>query len=148
MDAHRRYKGTVLRWCKRRGWGYVQADEFPGDVLAHHSTIQMTWPRNLEAGERVDMLLQRSEKGIRATKVWLLDRDGGADEVEAGSELAQERFRYAFELICKALSFAGEHKLDATNMCRYTAMQFDEYAALLEAEQGSEEFDGGEGAAA
>lgn len=80
--------GTVVRFDRRRGYGFVQPDDGGEDVFAHQNNINMEGFRFLQVGERVTYELEVGEKGMKAVSVALLEprtvRPGGRED-EYGS---------------------------------------------------------------
>lgn len=68
--------GTVSAYDDRTGRGYISPDSGDGDVLVHHSSIQMEGFRTLRVGERVEFEVIDDPKGLRARNVVRLG-DGG-----------------------------------------------------------------------
>lgn len=76
--------GTVVRFDRRRGYGFVQPDDGGEDVFVHQNNINMEGFRFLQVGERVTYELEVGEKGMKAVSVALLEpravRPGRDDE--------------------------------------------------------------------
>jgi cold shock protein len=76
--------GTVVRFDRRRGYGFVQPDDGGEDVFVHQNNINMEGFRFLQVGERVTYELEVGEKGMKAVSVALLEprvvRPGREDE--------------------------------------------------------------------
>jgi cold shock protein len=65
--------GTVVRFDRRRGYGFVQPDDAGEDVFVHQNNINMEGFRFLQVGERVSYELEVGEKGMKAVGVALLE---------------------------------------------------------------------------
>ncbi len=65
--------GTVVRFDRRRGYGFVQPDDGGEDVFVHQNNINMEGFRFLQVGERVSYELEVGEKGMKAVGVALLE---------------------------------------------------------------------------
>ncbi|MCS6969550.1 MAG: cold shock domain-containing protein [Planctomycetota bacterium] len=65
--------GTVIRFDKRRGYGFIQPDDHGEDVFVHQNNIIMDGFRYLEAGERVQFEMEVGEKGMKAVSVMLTE---------------------------------------------------------------------------
>ena len=65
--------GTVVRFDRRRGYGFVQPDDGGEDVFVHQNNINMEGFRFLQVGERVTYELEVGEKGMKAVSVALLE---------------------------------------------------------------------------
>ena len=80
--------GTVVRFDRRRGYGFVQPDDGGEDVFVHQNNINMEGFRFLQVGERVTYELEVGEKGMKAVSVALLEpravRPGREDDFEGG----------------------------------------------------------------
>ncbi len=89
--------GTVVRFDRRRGYGFVQPDDGGEDVFAHQNNINMEGFRFLQVGERVTYELEVGEKGMKAVSVALLEprtvRPGGQDEYGSFDERDQQDSR-------------------------------------------------------
>ena len=75
--------GTVVRFDRRRGYGFVQPDDGGEDVFVHQNNINMEGFRFLQVGEKVSYDLEVGEKGMKAVAVALIEprqvRPGGDD---------------------------------------------------------------------
>ena len=82
--------GTVVRFDRRRGYGFVQPDDGGEDVFVHQNNINMEGFRFLQVGERVTYELEVGEKGMKAVSVALLEpravRPGREDDFGGGAE--------------------------------------------------------------
>lgn len=82
--------GTVVRFDRRRGYGFVQPDDGGEDVFVHQNNINMEGFRFLQVGERVNYELEVGEKGMKAVSVALVEpraiRPGGGRDDEFGGE--------------------------------------------------------------
>jgi protein lin-28 len=80
--------GTVVRFDRRRGYGFVQPDDGGEDVFVHQNNINMEGFRFLQVGERVTYELEVGEKGMKAVSVALLEpraaRPGREDDFGGG----------------------------------------------------------------
>lgn len=65
--------GTVIRFDKRRGYGFIQPDDKGEDVFVHQNNIIMEGFRYLEVGERVQFEMEVGEKGMKAVSVMLTE---------------------------------------------------------------------------
>ena len=65
--------GTVVRFDRRRGYGFIQPDEPGEDVFVHQNNIQMEGFRFLDVGEHVQFELEVGEKGMKAVGVSLTE---------------------------------------------------------------------------
>jgi cold shock CspA family protein len=65
--------GTVVRFDRRRGYGFIQPDDQGEDVFVHQNNIQMEGFRFLDVGERVQFEMEVGEKGMKAVGVALTE---------------------------------------------------------------------------
>lgn len=65
--------GTVVRFDRRRGYGFIQPDDQGEDVFVHQNNIQMEGFRFLDVGERVQFEMEVGEKGMKAVSVTLTE---------------------------------------------------------------------------
>lgn len=65
--------GTVVRFDRRRGYGFIQPDDQGEDVFVHQNNIQMEGFRFLDVGERVQFEMEVGEKGMKAVSVALTE---------------------------------------------------------------------------
>ena len=64
-----RTTGTVKWFNDQKGFGFI-ADETGGeDIFVHFSAVEMEGFRSLKEGQVVKYEAERSEKGLKATKV-------------------------------------------------------------------------------
>ena len=87
--------GTVVRFDRRRGYGFIQPDDQGEDVFVHQNNIQMEGFRFLDIGERVQFEMEVGEKGMKAVSVSLTeprkprpegDFGGGYDQGDQGGQ--------------------------------------------------------------
>lgn len=76
--------GTVVRFDRRRGYGFIQPDDQGEDVFVHQNNIQMEGFRFLDVGERVSFELEVGEKGMKAVGVALTEPRKPRPEGEFG----------------------------------------------------------------
>lgn len=62
-------KGRVKTWDQTKNFGFITLDGFPEDIFVHHTGIKMTGYRILVAGEPVEFLIKRDQKGWKAVQV-------------------------------------------------------------------------------
>ncbi len=65
--------GTVVRFDRRRGYGFVAPDDGGEDVFVHQNNINMEGFRFLQVGEKVTYELEVGEKGMKAVSVGLVE---------------------------------------------------------------------------
>jgi CspA family cold shock protein len=93
--------GTVVRFDRRRGYGFVSPDDGGEDVFVHQNNINMEGFRFLQVGERVNYELEVGEKGMKAVSVALLEprvlrpqQDEGGDANGFGGDDRDNRDAY------------------------------------------------------
>lgn len=64
----------VVKWFSRvKGYGFIAPDGTDKDVFVHYSAILGEGYRNLEEGQRVNFILEETDKGLQATQVTPLE---------------------------------------------------------------------------
>lgn len=69
MDTAAKCRGTVKWFNEKKGFGFITAPEFNGDIFVHYSVIQTDGFRTLQEGEAVEYELYTDEKGAKARNV-------------------------------------------------------------------------------
>lgn len=64
--------GTVLRFNKIKGYGFIKPDEGDSEVFVHFSQVEMAGYKELKAGQRISYELEHGERGDFATKVEII----------------------------------------------------------------------------
>jgi len=64
--------GTVKRFNKIKGYGFIAPDEGEGEVFVHFSEVQVAGYKELKEGQRIQYVLAKGDKGDFATKVEIL----------------------------------------------------------------------------
>jgi CspA family cold shock protein len=67
--------GTVNRFNKIKGYGFITPDEAGAEVFVHFSAIDMAGYKELIAGQRIRYAINDGEKGPFATNVFLLENE-------------------------------------------------------------------------
>lgn len=65
-------KGTVLRFNKIKGYGFIKPDEGDKEVFVHFSQVEMAGYKELKEGQRISFQLEQGERGDFATKVEII----------------------------------------------------------------------------
>ena len=66
-------KGTVKWFNDAKGYGFIRAEEEPGDIFVHYSSVEAEGFRSLNEGDSVEFDLIKSDKGLKAEKVTRLE---------------------------------------------------------------------------
>ncbi len=61
--------GTVNRFNKIKGYGFITPDEGTSEVFVHFSEVEASGYKELKPGQRVQYVLSVGDKGEFATKV-------------------------------------------------------------------------------
>jgi CspA family cold shock protein len=77
-----RVSGTVQWFSRVKGYGFIRPDGQEEDVFVHYSVIQGEGYRNLNKGQRVELMVEDSPKGPQAIDVVGLDEI--VEEVASG----------------------------------------------------------------
>ena len=64
--------GTVIRFNKIKGYGFIKADEGDAEVFVHFSEVEIAGYKELKEGQRINDVLAEGEKGPFATKVQII----------------------------------------------------------------------------
>ncbi|MBA2657079.1 MAG: cold-shock protein [Tatlockia sp.] len=64
--------GTVNRFNKIKGYGFITPDEGATEVFVHFSAVQSSGYKELKEGQRVNYVLERGEKGKFASQVTVI----------------------------------------------------------------------------
>ena len=64
--------GTVKRFNKIKGYGFITPDGSDTEVFVHFSEVESAGYKELKVGQRISYELQTGEKGEFATKVVIL----------------------------------------------------------------------------
>jgi len=72
--SDKRTIGIVKWFDDKKGIGFISTDDMPGiDVFVYYTEIKMDGYKFLNDGQRVSFMLDKGEKGYRATDVVRLD---------------------------------------------------------------------------
>ena len=64
--------GTVKRFNKIKGYGFISADEGEAEVFVHFSEVEIAGYKELKEGQRISYVLADGERGPYATKVTII----------------------------------------------------------------------------
>lgn len=62
-------KGKVMRFNAKRGFGFIRLDDSNEDIFFYYNAIEMEGFKTVKVGQSVDVEVEETEKGLRATKV-------------------------------------------------------------------------------
>lgn len=65
--------GTVLRFNKIKGYGFIKADDSNKEIFVHFSQVEMGGYKELKEGQRIRFELEHGERGDFATKVEIVE---------------------------------------------------------------------------
>lgn len=63
--------GTVLRFNKIKGYGFIKADNSDHEIFVHFSQIQTEGYKDLKEGQRVSFKIEVGDRGEFATNVMI-----------------------------------------------------------------------------
>jgi CspA family cold shock protein len=69
------HTGTVKRFNKIKGYGFILPDEGHTEVFVHFSEIQLAGYKELKEGQRIRYELKKGDRGEFATKVVIIEDD-------------------------------------------------------------------------
>jgi CspA family cold shock protein len=61
--------GTVIRFNKIKGYGFISSDSDAKEIFVHFSDVQSEGYKELKEGQRVHYILKQGERGDFATQV-------------------------------------------------------------------------------
>ena len=65
--------GTVKRFNKIKGYGFITPDSSDAEIFVHFSEVQTQGYKELKEGQRVSYVAAQGERGEFATKVMIID---------------------------------------------------------------------------
>ena len=65
--------GTVIRFNKIKGYGFVTPDEGDTEVFVHFSEIQTEGYKELKEGQRIQYVLKQGDRGEFASQVTIIE---------------------------------------------------------------------------
>jgi cold shock protein len=63
------HKGTVIRFNKIKGYGFIKPETDDQEIFVHFSEVQAAGYKELAVGQRITYTLKQGEKGAFATDV-------------------------------------------------------------------------------
>ena len=67
------HTGTVKRFNKIKGYGFITPDQGEVEVFVHFSQVQMSGYKELKEGQRISYELEKGERGDFATNVAIIE---------------------------------------------------------------------------
>ena len=64
--------GTVNRFNKIKGYGFITPDVGEAEIFVHFSEVTMAGYKELNENQRISYILMEGEKGLFATKVEII----------------------------------------------------------------------------
>lgn len=65
--------GTVKRFNKIKGYGFIAPDKGENEVFVHFSQVQIAGYKELKEGQRISYELEKGERGEFATRVTIIE---------------------------------------------------------------------------
>lgn len=65
--------GTVKRFNKIKGYGFITPDVGEDEIFVHFSEVQSDGYKELKEGQRISYILAQGERGDFATQVKVID---------------------------------------------------------------------------
>ena len=62
-------KGIVKWFNDAKGYGFIRAEEEPGDIFVHYSSVEGDGFRSLSEGQAVEFDVEQGPKGPQAVRV-------------------------------------------------------------------------------
>ncbi|MDX2346938.1 MAG: cold shock domain-containing protein [Legionella sp.] len=66
------HTGTVIRFNKIKGYGFIKAETDNQEIFVHFSEVQAAGYKELKAGQHISYTLKQGEKGAFATHVQVI----------------------------------------------------------------------------
>lgn len=66
-------QGTVIRFNKIKGYGFIQPEDSDQEIFVHFSEVQTEGYKELIVGQRVSYLVKQGERGEFAIQVQIID---------------------------------------------------------------------------
>ena len=68
------HTGTVKRFNKIKGYGFITPDQGESEVFVHFTQVQMSGYKELKEGQRISYELEKGERGEFATNVAIIEK--------------------------------------------------------------------------
>ena len=68
-----RHEGTIARWNRERGFGFIAPEDGSADVFAHYSAIATSGYRSLDENQRVEFDVAQGPKGLQAADIRVIN---------------------------------------------------------------------------
>ena len=79
-------QGKIKKIIRMRGFGFIEADDYEGDIFFHRSQLQGIFFEDLREGLPVEFELEETPKGTQAVNI----AKGSEAEAEAEAEAEEE----------------------------------------------------------
>jgi cold shock protein len=66
------HTGTVKRFNKIKGYGFITPDDGDNEIFVHFSEVQTAGYKELKEGQRISYELKKGERGEFATQVVII----------------------------------------------------------------------------
>jgi|TARA_R110002126_G_scaffold273866_1_gene418727 CspA family cold shock protein len=66
------HKGTVIRFNKIKGYGFIKSETDSQEIFVHFSEVQASGYKELKVGQHISYTLKQGEKGVFATDVQVI----------------------------------------------------------------------------
>ncbi|MFZ7093645.1 cold-shock protein [Primorskyibacter sp. 2E233] len=80
-NAEERVNGKVKWFDPVKGFGFVISDEGGADILLHANVLRNFGQSSVADGARIDIGVQRTERGVQATEVYQIEPPEGSEGV-------------------------------------------------------------------
>lgn len=67
------HTGTVKRFNKIKGYGFIAPDGSDNEVFVHFSEVEMAGYKELVVGQRISFIIEQGDRGEFATKVKIIE---------------------------------------------------------------------------
>ena len=67
-------KGKVVRFNPKRGFGFIHLEGSNDDIFFYYNAIEMDGFKTVREGQDVDVVVEQTDRGLRATKISLVGK--------------------------------------------------------------------------